>query len=210
MKKIAFLLLIPIFIFSCKKDAAVPQEMNNGGTENPTKAPYVLTVGSFWVYDIYAVDSSENETLLLTKDTVSIIKDSIINGRKYATYKGDYEWISNGLFFRRDSSGYHIDEKGEIYCSFTNFTDTFRIYGAPNSFIVFKMAHKDSTISVPAGTFISSKFEISQYFNPNTWADYPLRLGTYYSKSIGVIKHRTHAPPSSYSDSKLVSYYIAP
>ena len=211
MKKAIFFLFISVFIFSCRKDKAIPEGIDNGGTVTQVGPDYVTTVGSFWVYDIYKVDSSGNETFFSGNDTVRIIKDSIINGNQYAVYKGHYEGSSNQVFLRRDSFGYFVDEKGEIFCSFSNFTDTFYTYSnPPYSYIIFKMAHKDSIISAPVGTFTASKFEISQYFNPNSWADYPLRIGTYYSKGNGVVKHRTHAPPSGYMDSKLVSYYIAP
>lgn len=208
-------LLLSLFIasiISCRKDAAIPEGVVYNGNVTSNNPMYPLKTGTFWVYDFYKIDTAGVESYLAGNDTVKIIKDSIVNGNKYAVFKGSYEGFSNNIFFRRDSSGYLVDEAGGIYCSFTNFTDTFYTnLGGPNWINIFiKMSHKDSIITVPAGTFVTSMLDIIQYF-PSTFPyGHPAHIGPFYSKGVGVIKYRTHGPLPDYLESRLVNYYIAP
>ena len=210
MKKIIFVFFLSISIFSCRKDTAVPEAVNNGGTVTPV-VPFVpLTVGSFWVYDFYTIDTLGNDTYN-NSDTVKIIKDSIINGNIFAVFKGSYEQKCDNCFeFRRDSSGYLLDERSFILFSATNFTDTLeKLMFGSNGWIFFKMNHKDSIISVPAGNLPTYEYERVLYdpiFSPKAQ-----HCSTFYSYGIGVIKtHWKYSSPPNYYDSRLVSYYIAP
>lgn len=214
MKKIFFSFFFILALSSCRKDVTIPEGKDFDGTVTPN-VPFVpLTVGSFWVYNYYYTDTLGNETFWNT-DTVQIIKDSIINGKTYVMFRGHYAFYNpnNVQYFRRDSSGYLVDNDGDIYFCYTNFIDTLATYAdtITGCFMFAKMAHKDSLISVPAGTFVASKYEITEIY-PSSWPWQKIRNGgQYYSSGVGIIKSRTHYSGSpSYIDSKLVNYYIAP
>lgn len=214
MKQLFFFSFIYLLIYSCSKDVAIPKKGNTTPVSNASFVP--LTVGSFWVYNYYYVDTLGNETFDNT-DTVRIIQDSIINGKTYAMFEGlYYVYNSNNTnyYFRRDSLSYLVNENGGIYFSSTNFTDTLQTYLSPNGFHGFsKMNHKDSIINVPAGSFKTYDLEITSYM-PASYSGpikSPRYFGTFYSKGIGIIKNRTaYSQSPNYIDSKLVSYYIAP
>ncbi len=211
MRKTPFFLLISLILFSCQKDVAIPESHGHGGTVTPVVPFIPLTIGSFWVYNYYQVDTNGSESYMNT-DTVIIIKDSIINEKKYAVFKGSYEQKCNYCFeFKRDSSGYLVDEMGLIRFSTTNFTDTLEkfILDPYGGILYYKMNHKDSTISVPAGHFITSECERVEYIpfsSPKAQ-----HSGAFFSYGVGIVKNRLkYFGPPNYYDSKLVSYYIAP
>lgn len=82
-----------------------------------------MSVGNYWIYQHYIIDSLGNESLYNIYDSVYIVKDSIINNKRY------YEF-DNSIYFNKfkglysDSSGYIVKSTGEILFSATNFTDT--------------------------------------------------------------------------------------
>ena len=211
MRKTAFLLLISIILFSCRKDAAVPEAVNNGGT-GTSVVPFVpLTVGSFWVYQYLIIDTLGNETIT-NVDTMRITKDSIINGKSYAFIKGSYQIYCPMCYsFRRDSSGYLVCERGTIFFSSTNFKDTLHVFNSPGIFVYYKMTHKDSSVTVPSGIFPTSDYQGSYYFPPSYPYDNPRQDGTLYSYGVGIVKNYDFYGYSKYTiESRLVSYYIAP
>ena len=207
MKKIILLLFIPSFIVSCRKDVAIPEGKDFVGTVTQVGPFIPLTVGSFWVYDYFILDTGGIETYN-GRDTMRIIKDSIINGKTYAVFKGSYEQkCNNCVSLRRDSLDYLVDEKGIVYFSENNFKDTLANFSSNGFVLYYKMTHKDSIISVPAGIFSTYDYERVAYFN----SDIPRHCHYFYSNGIGIVKSqwRYYGPPN-YSVAKLVNYYISP
>ncbi|MBI3502655.1 MAG: hypothetical protein HY063_12765 [Bacteroidetes bacterium] len=200
---------IVILFFSCAKDVAIPKGKDFGGTVMPV-VPFVpLTAGSFWIYDYYHLDTNKIETYI-NRDTIRIIKDSIINGKTYAVFHGSCEYkCSNCMTLRRDSSGYLVNEKGFVYFSATNFADTLENLSDSTGLFFFKMTHKDSAISVPAGAFQTYDYErILHYY----WDSRPPQHCHYfYANGVGIVKSQwKYYNSSNYWLAKLVNYYIAP
>ncbi len=209
MRKVLFLLFIVSIISSCRKDVAIPEGNDFEGTATPV-VPFVpLTVGSFWVYDYYLLDTNGIETYM-NSDTMRIIKDSIINGHAYSVFKGSYERkCTNCISLRRDSLGYLVNENGFIYFSATNFSDTLENFSDSTQLFYFKMTHKDSLISVPAGVFPVYDYERILHYYLDLRP--PQRCHYFYSYGVGIVKTqwKYYAPPN-YNAAKLVNYYIAP
>ena len=198
-----------IILFSCSKDAAIPEGKDFGGTVTPV-GPFVpLTVGSFWIYDYFLQDTNGVETYL-DRDTMSIINDTILNGKTYAVFDGSYEYkCNNYTSFRRDSLGYLIDTTGWIYFSSTNFTDTLENLSDSTRFFFYKMTHKDSIVSVPAGVFQTFDYErILHYYLDIRPTQH---CHNFYSNGVGIIKTQwKYYIAYSYNVAKPVNYYIAP
>ena len=67
-----------------------------------------LSTGSYWVYDVYIVDSTGNETKTDYSDSIIITKDTLIREYNYAVFEGiRYPTLGwRTLMILRDSSGY--------------------------------------------------------------------------------------------------------
>jgi hypothetical protein len=114
MKKLLALAILSLAVLSCKKDKISPTEPQPA---NPSYT-HVSTIGSYWVYDWYDVDSTGNETLISGwKDTIRIVGDTAINGKVFQHYKGK-ELNSPVEYFSRDSSGYVVNPNGQIRYSY--------------------------------------------------------------------------------------------
>ena len=117
MKKYLVFITISLFFVACKKE-------KNTNSENSSGQPgytYAASVGSYWVYDRYVVDSLGNETLVpATHDSITVIGDTIANGKTYFKFKGEIWGNGNLITFQRDSSGYIVDIHGTIIYSFNN------------------------------------------------------------------------------------------
>ena len=217
---IYMLALLVIFIFSCKKNS------NEQSSQPIPSAPdYIqLSVGNYWVYEFYKVDTNGVEQKLIHKDSSYIQKDTMINGIKY------FIKISNPLQFTRcgspmlvqseellrDSSGYLLMRysTGEIRILFArdNFTDI--LYSDTVETLAFrevKMTGKDSLVSMPAGNFTTRS--ACQYLYP-LHPDYPwgLRKDYYvYGRWVGEIKYTycLYSQPGHY-EARLVRYHVSP
>jgi hypothetical protein len=164
------------------------------------------------VYQYLNVDTLGNEVITGT-DTVRIVGDSVINGKTYACFKGGLYFNCPGCsFFRRDSSGYIIDQNGDIFFSETNYTDTLRVHDyLPASITYFKMTHHDSVITIPSGTFTISDFEAITYHDSTyPWVD-PRSSHNMYASGIGLIKVIDYYTLSSDNiEIRLIAYHIGP
>lgn len=212
MKKILAFTILSLTILSCKKDKLEP---------NPLPAnsyTHVTTVGSYWVYDWYDVDSTGNETLIpQLKDSIRIVGDTVINGEVFQHYKGK-NWNSPVDYYTRDSSGYVISPDGKISYSY---------FGAP----MFLASSSDGYIRLE--TFIGEKQIINTAFGtkeantvymessmvdgtPMTnCGDLSYRFYTYYVSGLGKTGTETAyfgqlQGACAIKRSKLSTYYIAP
>jgi len=214
MRKVLSFTTLALLIISCKKEKT--------NTPVPIDEPtytYVTTNGSYWVYDLYDVDSLGNETLLPQKDTIKVTGDTVVNGKTYYKFVGGTLGNSNQVTFQRDSSGYIVSlNHGSIMYSFNNvasvinsFSDDIFSYstgfennqnvatafGVKNAFVGYYQVSKND------GTPI------------NVCNDLFVKFYTHYVSGIGMVQTET----AFYSQmmnacakkrSKLSSYYIAP
>jgi hypothetical protein len=120
MKKLLFVLMAGSFIWTaCEKDPIKEDQ-------SPELDYFPMTVGNYWVYDTYKIDSNGNELLYGENDTTLIEKDTLIAGESYFKIRGKGFGYGSAeqVNFYRDSSGYIVDEKGTKVFSQNYFYDT--------------------------------------------------------------------------------------
>jgi len=190
-----FLLVIPaLFFISCTKNST-------DEVTEPSPDFVQLRVGNYWVYEFYKVDSIGVEKKLDETDSSYILKDTLISGIKYfvrisnpvqLTKSGRFGFSSDTAFLR-DSSGYLLrrDPYGRTYIFFSrdNFTDVLYSDTIGNLLLEKRiMTGKDSTVSVPAGSFITRSFCLVCY----PLQPYPYGIRKYYyiyGENTGLVKY---------------------
>jgi len=156
-----FVLLL-LFLSSCKKadPILVPQvEVNTGYFQN--------TIGSYWVYEWFEIDSNGVETQLGIIDTIQNISQVVINNMNYVERTTSVLGNESQNIFLRDSLGYIVDSKGEIKYSYTDFTDTLSTGAISTLDVIWhKKMFDNVSINVPAGSFTT--IESKQYIYDTT------------------------------------------
>lgn len=209
MKKILYSSLVLAVCFcSCKKDKdATPTPVPSSPTATTNYFP--LSVGSYWIYDTYNLDTNGVETYVST-DSCYISNDTVIGGNTYSVFHASLLFPTS-TYYRRDSSGYLVDQVGKIYFSNTNFTDTLRYDSLPGYFSGFgKMISPSTSVSVPAGTF--SVYDFMQTTTILTsgyiWEN-PRITHHYYADGVGIVNETlTFVGSPGYIGRKLVRYNI--
>ncbi len=208
---------------SCSKDDEITDcetiPYGDDGIDLGEMDAFPTTVGSYWVYDIYDVDADGNETLSTTQDSVYVAGDSIVNGISHTVYEGTFFGLGESIRLFRDSSGYIVNQEGQLIHSYTNFnipleSDT---YGA--LVIASEMGDEALTaVTVPAGVFDAWEKRVVLYKTDDTdvtsCGDETFTLKEYLDPEIGLIYQEfgfTGQLQAScvYRISKLTSYYIA-
>jgi hypothetical protein len=210
MKNKLIYFAILLFLFSCQKEK---KEDDNSNSYLP------LSVGNYWIYDIYQVDPDGNETNTNNIDSLVILNDTVINGIKYFVFRNYGVWYSSGLNtkFLRDSSGYVVDETGRIHLSNTDFVNELDSYDIgpddqPFLHASFKVEENNEPLTVPAGTFhtidYKGTFE-AVYFKNTDRVSYPRNSHNYYSKEIGLVKKTFfYLNNPTYFEERLVRYTV--
>nr|MBC8147027.1 hypothetical protein [Bacteroidota bacterium] len=149
MRKLIILGVLSIILISaCKKSDEIiikdPEPV-------PTKNYNPMSIGSYWIYQHYEIDTLGNETQLSVTDSVRITGDTLINSLNYRIYKGTKPNQWNVLYMLRDSGDYVVASDGLIYLSKSNFVDTLNkgIIGLMS--FSYKMEQPVAAITVPAG-----------------------------------------------------------
>lgn len=204
---------------SCKKDKQeeTTPPANNGGN---TSAKYALpiTTGSWWVYEEVKLDSNFNYVSTYGVDSVYVSGDTVVNGITFKLFKSvtlsgntllDYQYHNKLV---RDSAGYLGDANG-WFMLHDNFTDTLKVdsFNASIYTAYYKMAHKDSIVSTPAGSFPTVDLKGDVYAVPGyPWA-IPRHNHRLFAHNVGEVKNITYFfSQPDYIERRLVSYYIAP
>ncbi len=199
IKSLVLVLIIAIVSvnYSCKKQEDVSIDKVEEGEVSFSP----MSVGNYWVYEVYSVDKQGNATYN-SMDSTYISKTTTVNGNSYFEYR-----TSSSVAFKqllRDSSNYLVDDKGEKFFHPTTkdtlknekvefggtvFSHTYRLMHIPNK-----------KISCAAGDFDALESRLT--------AVYPI-LNTenissnYYSAGIGLIRIET--APGINGDYKLYS-----
>lgn len=115
---------------------------------------YKINPGSYWVYQIYSIDTLNNATLISGLDSDYICCDTLINSNTYHIMKGNWFNILQTKYYQ-DSSGWLVDNKGNKYCNFNASTslmpastDISNLFTSSSA-----MTSGTSVITVPAGTY---------------------------------------------------------
>ncbi|MDH4058408.1 MAG: hypothetical protein OEU76_06565 [Cyclobacteriaceae bacterium] len=180
-----------ILISSCKKE---PDVIEQPTTKSIDYMP--LTVGNFWVYENYSIDTLGNETVLTQRDSIVVDRDTIIGAHTYFILEGtSYPTVNDwGIVdIVRDSSDYLVNEKGKILFSSSNFSDILceevGIYDSDTLYtLTYQMETVSGSIIVPAGTFddvLNYKGILTRYISTN--ANNPEYFNNYFAPDIGKI-----------------------
>ena len=75
-----------------------------------------LSIGNYWVYEGYKIDTNGIEEPLNNHDSLVIKRDTIINGHSYFVLEGNKIssiWKIKGIF--RDSAEYAVNSDGKKF-----------------------------------------------------------------------------------------------
>jgi hypothetical protein len=198
---------------SCHKEEDPITPVNP--TPTSTAYSFPITDGSYWVYQQEQTDSDGVITQAGATDSVYVEGDTIIGANTYKkirtfTSPGNTYFLAQPLTLVRDSAGYLVDVNGQ-FIEHDNFTDTLRYvdYGGIVDGWYF-MRHKDSTVTVPAGTFTTIDYEGHMY---NTQPGYPWPIPRYthqiFADNIGKITEVQYfVSQPGYIQRRLLSYHI--
>lgn len=190
--------------------------------EPPVQEPdyFPLTIGSYWVYNTYEIDSLGNETLISENDTIEIIDSTIINNKVYRTFYGKRYGTSSNKEeqYFRDSNEYIVRESGTITFSQYNFTDTLsQTYINPSDPIYYwfsMMKEEVEEVQVPAGTYdsvLNCNLHFKYLKDSNNLTVDTKKL---HAPNVGkVLKQYIYASKyefdRTYLEERLVAYHIA-
>jgi hypothetical protein len=206
------LIIIPILLIaSCSKDIAIPVDQ---GVSQTTVIPsaedyYPLTVGNYWVYDYYVINTLSGVQQFQYRDSVYIVGDTIINGYTYA-HQENKSINGIGWAYLRDSSGYMVMHKGaKILFSCCNFTDTFSISHDGAYTVYTKMIHQDTLIPTPLGNFHSISLGYLWHYTNNS-APLPKNEYLFFGKGIGMTQYCHWYYPGCIGkiEGRLVKYHL--
>ena len=208
--RIVWIGLAIIFIgFSCKKKEQTEEEKTTATYIPPTVLSYPLDSGNYWIYDYYSIidDTIENYT---RTDSFYVYGDTIIRDHIYYQLIGS-PFTPSRHTLQRDSFGYVVDSRGTVLFSEYNFIDTLDIDTYPRMAIVYyTMAHRDSIVEVPAGTFTTIDYMGTQYsLDTNYRWPSPRYSDYFYAKGVGAVLYRDYYYSSpNYVEQRLVRYHI--
>ncbi|HYD22591.1 MAG TPA: hypothetical protein VEB40_14010 [Flavipsychrobacter sp.] len=187
------LVAVCLAIASCKKQQVQPADV----PIPPSYPSYsALNVGNYWVYERYFVNLlTDSSAALGVYDSSYVEKDTLINEKNYfkcvtMPYTGFFPTIK----FLRDSLHYIVSSSGEIEFSSVDFSTFFDSDAFGPSLAAMdtvtrnvKMTVRDSTITVPAGSFVASAVTTTYDYADPSKAD--LHLNAWYAKNIGRVKY---------------------
>jgi hypothetical protein len=216
MKKVMLIVAISTAtILGCSKEE--PIEIENASSSasiNQSKAHMPLTIGNYWVYDNYSIDTLGNETLNARSDSAFIARDTIISGATYYIVEGDFiAIIAVGNYLRNDNNSVvHFD--GSMFFTTNNIgsiyrRDTTNIGWSDHIYMSSWVNPISATVAVPAGTFKAYDKEIEVI---STQTNYPWgkrSQHTYYNENVGVVLNQNYYYGSpNVNESRLVRYHL--
>lgn len=204
MKKV-FVICITLFVLQSCKD--------NDGDTRPSLPSFKLvsSVGSYWLYEWYYIDTIGNEKYLRT-DSIYIAGDTTINGNTYIVMKGN-GFNNNEVNYQRDSLGFVINSKGDILWDKSS-TGIFRRLEESEISLEWSITSLSSDIEVPAGKFRTIERTTKACYNsgqPLTHCDTCQKERAYFSEGLGVVFERTAYIVNndcSYLEGRLIRYLI--
>jgi len=218
MKRYMTLALTAFLFIACKKEKIETTTCNQSQTQETQENTYVFptTIGSYWVYEWYQIDSLGTETAMTTIDSVFITGDTLINNELFTVYSESF--LGNpSIRFKRDSSGYIIDQYGGIEYSYVDFNTTFDGWNNPEYTSSFNMIDMTTTpITVLAGVFktIERRKSISKFDGStiSSCAGNTVIYPTNYASGIGKVRFVTSyissIPLCHHFEQRLINYYI--
>ena len=200
------LITIALFLFSCQETEIPPTP--------PPAAEYISwTEGDWWAYEWATYDYNTGDTTIRSIDTTYALADTMINGQLYKALSRSHLPGPIAPTFYRDSTGYIVNERGNILMSYTNFTDTLHTESIPNFSWFAMMVQDENPTTVHAGSFSTITMRI---ITESPVAQYPCGGNQIVSKNqyangvglVNVIYHYTATGPCVDNVRQLVDYHI--
>lgn len=200
----AYVILIIVLLLSCKK---------NKDTEEQQLPPNAFTMsmgfskGSYWVYNIYRIDTAGNEVLMPAKDSCYVEKDTTINGVSYIKFVEP-----NHRHYWRDSFDYIISNEHEIIYAPTNFSDTFikKEYDSVAT-MYRRMCDKNRIIHTPDGDFETKTMQTTYHYKPpfgRFYAGKDMQWNVRYAHKIGIVEQTTLLAADYHLERRLLRHFI--
>ncbi len=211
MKNLILILGVIISMYSCEKSDK-PEK-----TANPVSEYLPMTVGNYWVYQVFDINSGGNEFQTSIMDSTIITKDTLINDLKYFRF----DFYENSIhpvatIYFRDSLKNLVNSAGEILFSENNFTDILlrkseilqedTIYSMTCS-----MEKIGLEVSVPAGVFNNIlNYKGTVVCNPKyTTIENPRYTNKYYARGTGpIFQSQIYVSGGGVREKRLVRYHI--
>ena len=199
-----------ILLYSCSKDKPILEPRSVVPDYTP------MSVGSYWVYDWYSVDTLGNEWPIGLTDSVYIAGDTIIGNDTFAIRVGTWYFASQPFReYWRDSAGYLVNPWGGISFSATNFTDTLYMSNMGQVKKYRVMRDIGEVVTVPVGTFRTLNAAYVWEKLDGVWDNC---VGPYdihdfqYAENIGMVRTSLQFTNGScvVQEGRLRSYFIAP
>ena len=216
MKKVMLIAAVSTTtIFGCSKEEIIEIQQPAPCNNNEAASHIPLSVGNYWVYDIYKTDFLGFETLFSSSDSTYIDRDTIINGNTFYIIEGFGSTIATGKIIRNENeSVIYFDTSNnteKIQFSTNNLGTIYNTENVGNN--MFQLStwtnSTNQNITVPAGTY--NCYQRETEFLPLI-ASYSWGTRTqfrYYNDDVGIISSQFfYASSSDVFDMKLVRYNV--
>jgi hypothetical protein len=187
-RKSCLVILAALVLVQCKKDKQV-------ASPSPATVSahnyFGLTIGSYWIYQSYNVDTLNNAVPVPTLDSIYVRKDSVIRGQTYQVLTGPLYGMFTQSICRRDSSGWLVDERGRAYCDFKGISLIHDTIMDPSMvFTSYEHLNAGTTTRItPAGSFVC--LDAHQTIHSITagykWPRYRY-TDSYYADGVGLVE----------------------
>ena len=156
MKRLFLLSMTIGLVLACKKETTTPNSPSSPAEPNSSKATVMFNPGSYWIYELYLIDSNNVHTALGQFDTIRALGDTVIHGDLFTVFQRHLgnSGSTQHMEYLRDSSGYIVNHGGVIKYSYVNFTDTLGTAqtGEMSGYAIM-VDKRNQSLSVPAGNF---------------------------------------------------------
>lgn len=152
-------LLVMLFI-SCNKEESLAPSVQLEEEELDATKYYPLAIGNYWVYQRFAIDAEGNATPQNQMDSIRVIADSLIDGKRYFVAVGSKSpFVRNSVvFLYRNDQGKLVDHNGEVIITPFSFSKPFHQGTIPfhsNTIYSETIMQEGGTQFTPIGTFNS-------------------------------------------------------
>lgn len=213
MKKNVISVAAFIFLISCTRNTKENQP-------KPQDTYFPMNIGNTWVYKQYyiqdeTIDSLKTE-LERGNDTVTILKDTMCNGKTYKLIHHTSDFLNHRPYTEllRDSSNYLVNQYGQVFFS-PKYLDSDTIYSYNEYYdsklfysVKLYMLNNLIEVVVPAGTFKAVGVEQKiTYGNPYPNPEKPKYC---YAPNVGLVllEHKYLSTNNINFRSKLISYKL--
>jgi hypothetical protein len=135
-------------VMACQKEKSI---ITPDAPSTPSPA-FTAGTGSYFVYNIFEIDSNGQETPFGIPDTIFVVGDTLLNGHRFVHLKDQWFNIGQISTFLRDSSGYIVDTSGMVQWANRNLTDTVTFRSSEFSVAFHTFGYTNRTFVLPSGS----------------------------------------------------------